>query len=164
MRRRQPQQQRRRERQQRRTSGGGGFSFFFRRPRPAVNTVATIDERGPYDDDARGSLKQYYYLRRRRARPPKTILLFTTTTTTTPPTMTNVSEILSYNKSAQDDFYALLGCDQTSTVRPLQCVVVFFVFRFHKAILFDLYRSSNNFHLIPMRFVYLLLKKTYTFC
>ncbi|VVC44462.1 DnaJ domain [Cinara cedri] len=33
--------------------------------------------------------------------------------------MTNVSEILSYNKSAQEDFYALLGCDQTSTVEQI---------------------------------------------
>ncbi|XP_050433266.1 J domain-containing protein [Adelges cooleyi] len=33
--------------------------------------------------------------------------------------MTTVSEILSYDKSAQDDFYALLGCDLTSTVEQI---------------------------------------------
>lgn len=35
--------------------------------------------------------------------------------------MTSVSEILSYDKSsAQDDYYQMLGCDQTSTVSRLR--------------------------------------------
>jgi DnaJ family protein C protein 12 len=34
--------------------------------------------------------------------------------------MTSVSEILSYDKSsAQDDYYQMLGCDQTSTVEQI---------------------------------------------
>jgi len=47
-----------------------------------------------------------------------------------PSTMTtSVAEILSYDKAAQDDYYGLLGCDQTSTVSTTTYAVARIVLR-----------------------------------
>lgn len=42
---------------------------------------------------------------------------------------TSVAEILSYDKAAQDDYYGLLGCDQTSTVSTTTYAVARIVLR-----------------------------------
>lgn len=37
--------------------------------------------------------------------------------------MTGVDEILNYQRNPDDDYYALLGCDEHSTVSEMLCVV-----------------------------------------
>jgi hypothetical protein len=49
--------------------------------------------------------------------------------------MTNVDSILNYTRTEEEDYYAILGCDETSTVSikgEILCSVnIFFLFTFH---------------------------------
>lgn len=40
--------------------------------------------------------------------------------------MTGVDEILNYKKNPDDDFYALLGCDENSTVSIIRFSILFY--------------------------------------
>lgn len=35
--------------------------------------------------------------------------------------MTNVDEILNYKKKEDEDYYAILGCDESATVSVFKC-------------------------------------------